>query len=172
MYLLTVLIFSLLGCYIYNKIQYKDYINKLPTSNELFNFDNFFQSFLLNLSIYQGQSWEYYILEYSNVNRELIDGWVAYVYFSMSYFFCNTIMMNLFLLIIISKYDTFHRKEENPILKFEEMIEVFQIIWSKYSDDGGQILKLHKLDDCLKDIFESNEEKISPKFESELKLIK
>ena len=165
MYLLTVSIFSLLGSYIYDDIHYENYINKLPTSNYQFNFDNFYNSLLLCLSTYQGVSWEYLMLEYETVDTTKVSRWLSNFYFILGFFICNTVMMNLFLLTIIMKYDQFHSKEENPILKFTEIFDSFQAAWIKLSVDKGMRIKalalLKLLEETYKNIDDINVDIIS-----------
>jgi len=153
------------------------YEEDLPTSNFQYNFNNFFTSLLLNLSTYQGVSWEYLMLEYARVNENSVAPWASNVYFILGFFFSNTVMMNLFLLTIIMKYDQFHSKEENPILKFIDLFEIFQSAWSNLAIDHGMRMKSLTLQKLLETTYENELDykldikKLDAKYISELEVL-
>lgn len=59
-------IFSIMGCYLYDGIFYSDYKSKFSVSNEYYNLDNFYTSFLLCFRQVTGENWPLIMIEFSN----------------------------------------------------------------------------------------------------------
>ena len=75
----------------------------------------------------------------------------------MNFILC-VIMINLFVLVTLQQYDEFVSKKENPIEKFQELLDSFKKSWNKYSSekDKGYKIKHNQVSDFLMD-FEWNE---------------
>ncbi len=153
LYLLAIFLFSLLGCFIYKDVQYKDYTDHFSTVTRFFNFDDFYRGFsLIFLSSYD--SFEVFMLEYMYAVNTKMNHFVTVVFFICYFFFCFVIMLNLFLLIIIMQYDEFYQKKENPIDKFENIFKIFNRYWAEFVEEGGSAMmikssKLKKLLEML-----------------------
>lgn len=59
-------IFAIVGCYLFNGISYYKYPNKFAYYNQYFNFDNFYNSFLLCFRSVTGENWPLLMIEISN----------------------------------------------------------------------------------------------------------
>jgi len=143
-----------MGCYIFDQIKYKDYHTGFATVNEFYNFDNFYNAFLMVFRCTSGESWPLIMLEFSVVDQQLIGAETAYLYFIGMIFFCSTIMLNLFVLVVLQLYDEFHQKEENPIERFTEMLEDFKKCWNFNSteEDKGERISMLKITKFLMDL--------------------
>ena len=66
-------------------------------------------------------------------------------------FFTYVIMLNLFLLVTLKEYDDFYTKTENPIEKFNEILDNFKHTWNKYSNeaDSGYRMNSNQLTSFL-----------------------
>ncbi len=135
-------VFAILGCYIYPDIGYEQYKDSFDVVNEFYNFDNFYFSFILVIKVATGESWPIVMLEFSRVNPQLIDPGVSLVFFILLTFCCTVILLNLFVLVILQKYDEFKGKEDNPIERFNEIAFYMKKTWNKFSsieDEGTRI---------------------------------
>ncbi len=83
----------------------------------------------------------------------------------MNFILC-VIMINLFVLVTLQQYDEFVSKKENPIEKFQELLDSFKKSWNKYSSekDKGYKIKHNQVSDFLMD-FEWNEMSLKKKLE-------
>ncbi len=182
LYLLTLFIFSLLGCFLFKDLSYRNNKYLFTTVTEFYSFDNFYNAFcLILLSWYD--NYEVFMLEYMHADRNVIEPVVVAIYFIAYYFFCFIIMLNLFLLVIIMQYDEFYHKKENPIEKFDNISRVFKKYWAKNIIEGGSELRIksNKLKNflesfsknCTKENLSKKELKVSTKkiFIFDLRLI-
>ncbi len=113
-------IFAIMGCYLFSDIVYEDYKYRFKYVNEYFNTNNFYFSFLLTFRSASGESWPLIMLEYAHVNPNILNPAISQIYFTFLIFFCATIMLNLFVLVVLQQYEEFHQKEDNPIERFNE----------------------------------------------------
>jgi hypothetical protein len=56
-------IFAIMGCYLFDMIRYEDFKNKFVYLNEYYNFDNFYNSFLLSFRQVTGENWPFMMME-------------------------------------------------------------------------------------------------------------
>ena len=137
-------IFSILGVYFYDGINYEDYKNKLYIINEYYNLDNFYNAFLFVFRCATGEKWPNMMMELAFVDLDIAIEAYAYIYMIICNFFTGIIMLNLFLMVTLQQYDEFTGKKYNPIEKFESFLVEFNNAWNKYStkeDSGFRIKK-------------------------------
>ena len=137
-------IFSILGVYFYDGIDYKNYKDKFYVINEYYNLDNFYNAFLFVFRCATGEKWPYMMMELAFVDLDIAYEFYAYVYMIISNFLNGIIMINLFLMVTLQQYDEFTGKKYNPIEKFESFLADFNNAWNKYStpeDKGFRIKK-------------------------------
>lgn len=86
-------------------------------------------------------------------------------------FVTNVIMLNLFVLVVLQQYDDFKAKSENPVEKFNEILENFKKAWNHYSSerDKGYRINVDQLSNFL---MELECELIPPKLEKKLDQVK
>lgn len=60
---LILCIFSIMGCYLYDQIRYKDYQDYFVQLNEYHNFNNFYTSFLFSFRQLTGENWTVVMME-------------------------------------------------------------------------------------------------------------
>ena len=65
-------IFAIMGCYLFDVLKYDDYKDKFVYLNEFYNFDNFYNSFLLSFRQVTGESWPNIMMEVANGKSILI----------------------------------------------------------------------------------------------------
>lgn len=65
-------IFAIMGCYLFDVLKYENYKDKFYYLNESYNFDNFYNSFLLSFRQVTGESWPNIMMEVANGNILLI----------------------------------------------------------------------------------------------------
>ncbi len=131
LYLLSIFLFALLGCFIYKDIQFEEYKSSFSSVTRFFNFDEFYKAFtLIFLSSYD--SFEVFMLEYMYTKPTRLNIFITIAFFISYFFICFILMLNLFLLIIIMQYDEFYKKKENPMDKFENIFRFFNKYWSQF----------------------------------------
>jgi hypothetical protein len=136
---LVLCIFSVMGCYLYDGIIYAEHADKFIAISELYNFDDFYHSFLTNFIILTGEGWNMMMMEMAQVDPHKVSPAVSYVYFMLGNFIMCVIIINLFILITIQQYNEFAGGNENAIDQFGELLEDFRNAWNKYSDQGARI---------------------------------
>lgn len=64
------------------------------------------------------------------------------------------IMLNLFLLVTLQQYDDFYKKKENPIEKFNDILDAFKKSWNKYSteSDNGYRININQISNFLMEL--------------------
>jgi hypothetical protein len=137
-------IFSILGVYFYDGIDYEKYKHKFFIINEYYNLDNFYTAFLFTFRCATGEKWPNMMMELAFVDLNNVYEFYAYIYMIISNFFTGIIMINLFLMVTLQQYDEFTGKNYNPIEKFESFLIDFNNAWNKYStpeDKGFRIKK-------------------------------
>lgn len=79
-------------------------------------------------------------------------------------------MLNLFLLVVLQTYEEFSSKTENPVERYNDMVNTFKKAWNKYStlsDEGFRILEknatkfLMELEGELSENFQQGKDKNS-----------
>jgi len=152
--ILMFFIFSIMGCYVFTDIRYGKYKNGFSSVNEFYNFDNFYYSFMLVFRSTSGESWPILMKEYADVDPTVIANYVSILYFVFMIFICSVIMLNLFVLVVLQQYDEYHQKEENPIERFEEMIDSFKKSWNRFTteDDKGERINMLKITEFLMEL--------------------
>jgi hypothetical protein len=146
-FLLMILVFGIfaaLGCNIYNDIRYEDYKDDLTYMNEYYNFDNFYNGFLLIFRCATGENWNNILLELANIDPSKIDETYAYVFMIGSNFVTSIIMLNLFLMVTLQQYDEFINKKYNPIEKFGNFLNEFNNSWNKFTSDEDKGFRIKK----------------------------
>ena len=138
-------IFAILGCYFYDNIIYEDYNDVFVYVNEYYNFDNFYDSFLLVFRCATGENWNNIMMEYAFIDIEKVSEAYAYIYFIISNFINSIFMLNLFLMVTLQQYDEFTNKNYNPIEKFESFLIDFNNAWNKFSDDENEGFRIKKI---------------------------
>ena len=138
-------IFAILGCYLYEVIMYEDYKDEIRYMNVFYNFDNFYNAFLLCFRCSTGEDWPSIMLELAFIDETVVQDYQAYLYMIIMHFVTTVIMLNLFLMVTLQQYDEFTGKSYNPIEMYEDFVEEYKSAWNKYSssrDDGFRMKKI------------------------------
>ena len=138
-------IFAILGCYLYDQITYDKYKDDFVYMNNFYNFDNFYQAFLLCFRCATGEDWPSVMMELAFIDEDLVSQPQAYLYMIFMNFISAVIMLNLFLMVTLQQYDEFTNKSYNPVEMFESFLNDFKSSWNKYSsskDNGYRIKKI------------------------------
>ena len=138
-------IFAILGCYLYDQITYNKYKDDFVYLNNFYNFDNFYQAFLLCFRCATGEDWPSLMMEIAFIDEDVVSQPQAYLYMIFMNFISAVIMLNLFLMVTLQQYDEFTNKSYNPVEMFESFLNDFKSSWNKYSsskDNGYRIKKI------------------------------
>ena len=138
-------IFAILGCYLYEVIMYEDYKDEIRYMNIFYNFDNFYNAFLLCFRCSTGEDWPSIMLELAFIDDTYVQDYQAYLYMIIMHFITTVIMLNLFLMVTLQQYDEFTGKSYNPVEMYENFVEEYKAAWNKYSsskDDGFRMKKI------------------------------
>jgi hypothetical protein len=138
-------IFSILGCYLYDGLTYKKYMDKIVYMNQYSNLNNFYNSFLLVFRAATGEDWPGIMEELAFIDEEKFSEPYAYIYMLIMNFISAVIMLNLFLMVTLQQYDDFTTKSYNPIEKFEAFCEEFKSAWNKNSNDKDKGFRIKKI---------------------------
>ena len=138
-------IFAILGCYLYRDTQYKDYKNGLSYVSNYYNFDNFYNAFLLVFRCATGENWHNIMYDLAFIDETKVGQSTAYAYMICTNFVSKIIMLNLFLMVTLQQYDEFTNKSFNPVEMFESFITEFKEAWNKYSDRKDKGYRIRKM---------------------------
>ena len=111
-------IFSILGVYFYDGIDYKNYKDKFYVINEYYNLDNFYNAFLFTFRCATGEKWPNMMMELAFVDLDEVYEAYAYIYMIISNFFTGIIMINLFLWLL---YNNMINLQENNIIQLKNL---------------------------------------------------
>ena len=134
-----------MGCYLYDQITYNKYKDDFVYLNNFYNFDNFYQAFLLCFRCATGEDWPSLMMEIAFIDEDVVSQPQAYLYMIFMNFISAVIMLNLFLMVTLQQYDEFTNKSYNPVEMFESFLNDFKSSWNKYSsskDNGYRIKKI------------------------------
>ncbi len=82
---------------------------------------------------------------------DVVGASTGFLYMIFMNFVTCVIMLNLFILVTLQQYDEFVNKKENPIEKFNELLDSFKKSWNKFSTDKdlGFKIKHNQVSDFL-----------------------
>ena len=138
-------IFAILGCYLYRDTQYKDYKSGLSYVSNYYNFDNFYNAFLLVFRCATGENWHNIMYDLAFIDETRVGQSTAYAFMICTNFVSKIIMLNLFLMVTLQQYDEFTNKSFNPVEMFESFITEFKGAWNKYSDSKDKGYRIRKM---------------------------
>ena len=144
LYLITIFIFTILGCFIYKDFGYQKYKDKFVIITNHYNFDNFYNAYVL-LLLSMNDNFEVFMMEYMSLKTEFTHDFLTVIYFWVYFFFCFIIMSNVFLCVIIMQYDEFYAKKENPIEKFKKISDFFRLYWSENIETDGTLMRMRSI---------------------------
>jgi hypothetical protein len=124
---------------------YDDYKDEIRYMNIFYNFDNFYNAFLLCFRCSTGEDWPSIMLELAFIDDTYVQDYQAYLYMIIMHFITTVIMLNLFLMVTLQQYDEFTGKSYNPVEMYENFVEEYKAAWNKYSsskDDGFRMKKI------------------------------
>ena len=139
------IIFAILGCYLYEDITYEKYGDQFYWLTKIYNFDTFYNAFLVSFRSTTGEDWPSIMLEMAFIDGNVVSPTQAYLYMIIMNFISYIIILNLFLMVTLQQYDQFTNKSYNPLELFETFLNKFRTAWNKYStkkDNGYRIQKL------------------------------
>ena len=58
---------------------------------------------------------------------------IAPLFFICFVVFVQYVMLNLFILVIITQFETYYMSEDNPITKFKKNLDVFMVTWIHFT---------------------------------------
>ena len=88
------------------------------------------------------------------VAPDVVAPYTSFLYMLCMNFVTYVIMLNLFLLVTLQQFEDFDKKTENPIEKYNDMIECFKKAWNKYSSesDKGYRIKITQVSSFIMDL--------------------
>lgn len=148
---LVIFIFAVLGSNIVTFVQ-SDYSDSFLYYDQYFNFNNFYTGMLLVLRSVTGENWPAVMMELANMFDLLgYESTVIYLFMISLNFFLTVIMINLLLLVVLEQYDELNAKEENPIIKFNDILISYNTAWNSLSteEEQGYTIDSSKLKDLI-----------------------
>ena len=142
---LTIIIYgtiALMGCYLYEGDKSEIKIRNSYYTNEYFNFNNFYTSYLLIFRCSTGENWHNIMTEYAYI--ENTEKGYSFVFFILNNFITSVILLNLLLMVTLHQYDEFTDKKYNPIDKFNSFLQDFNNAWNKFSDEEDEGYRIKK----------------------------
>ena len=141
--LIVYFMFSILGCSFFHDITQGEVIDDLK------NFSNFGNSFLLLFAISTGEDWNKIMFDCS---RTAEDGCIqgencgpapySYWYFYIMVLTCSHVMLNLFILVIIQQFEKYYLPKESMITMFKDDQKAFMRVWKKFTMDKYRCFKI------------------------------
>lgn len=154
---LVIFIFAVLGSNIVTFL-YQDYSDSFTYYDQYFNFNNFYTGMLLILRSITGENWPNVMKELANIFNILgLASTSIYLFMISLNFFLTVIMINLLLLVVLEQYDELNAKEENPIIKFNDLLLSFNTAWNSFSTEKekGYTIKSSKLKELIEALQQS-----------------
>ena len=126
--------FSILGNFFFREVKQGEVIDDLK------NFSNFGNAFLLLFAISTGEDWNKIMFDCSRTEEdECIPGEtcgaapISYWYFWLMILICSHVMLNLFILVIIQQFEKYYLPKESMITHFKKDLKAFMNVWKKFT---------------------------------------
>ena len=115
--------------------------------DDLKNFNNFFDAFLLLFAITTGEDWNKIMFDCSRVAPECVPNETcgksqAFIYFFAIILVCSHVMLNLFILVIIQQFEKYYLPTENMITFFKNDQANFMKAWKIFTQDRYKCFKI------------------------------
>ena len=122
-------IFAVFGCFLFNNVTRGTIIDDYS------NFSNFGNAMLMCIRILTGEQWPSIMFDLSNTNPDCIEGktWgtsYAPLFFIWFQLICTYTILNLFILVIIQKFDTYYLADDSVITLFDADLAIFKKAWT------------------------------------------
>lgn len=138
MFVLLILIFfmfAILGNFLFWDIVTGEVINELK------NFSDFANSFLLLFALSTGEDWNKVMYDCSRTEEDSCVPGVdcsSYTPYSYWYFYflilvCSHVMLNLFILVIIQQFEHYYLPKDNLISLFKQDLAQFMTAWKIFT---------------------------------------
>lgn len=110
--------FSILGVFMFGQVTEGDVVDELK------NFTNFFNAFLLLFAVSTGEDWNIIMFDCSRTPPNCIEGrscgsGLSHLFFFTMVLVCQHVMLNLFILVIIQQFEKYYLPKENMITTFK-----------------------------------------------------
>lgn len=130
--MLIFFMFSILGVFMFGEVTEGEVLDDLK------NFNNFFNAFLLLFALSTGEDWNLIMFDCGRTPPDCIPGRTCGNMFSKLYFYalvlvCSHVMLNLFILVIIQQFEQYYLPKENMIVKFKQDLKSFMDVWIKFT---------------------------------------
>ena len=135
---------ALMGCYLYEGDKTEVKIKTSYFTNDYFNFNNFYTSYLLIFRCSTGENWHNIMMEYAYGNKGVGEDAYSFAFFILDNFLTSVILLNLLLMVTLQQYDEFTDKKYNPIDKFNSFIKDFNSSWNKFSSEENEGCRIKK----------------------------
>jgi voltage-dependent calcium channel R type alpha-1E len=141
--MLVLFIFSILAVFFFSTITEGNIISDMR------NFKDFGNSFLTLFVISTGENWNMLMYDCIDTPPNCIQGQtcgtsLAPVFFIIFVLFVQNVMLNLFILVIISQFETYYMGDDNPIIKYQVNMEVFMKTWIEFTVQKYRCIKLRE----------------------------
>lgn len=151
--LLVLFIFSILAVFFFASVKQGVFIN------EYRNYEDFGQSFLTLFVIATGENWNGLMYDCLNTPPNCEPGVdcgtsAAPLFYIVFVIFVQNVMLNLFILVILTQFEMYYMSDDNPIKKFSKSLNVFMVTWIRFTQTRYRCLKLRekKLNDFFREL--------------------
>jgi hypothetical protein len=130
--ILVLFIFSILAVFFFQNLSDGLIIG------EYRNFKNFGQSFLTLFVISTGESWNLLMYDCMDTPPDCTPGEtcgnsLAPAFYIVFVLFVQNVMLNLFILVIITQFETYYVGDDNAIKKYTRNLEIFMKTWIDFT---------------------------------------
>ena len=151
--MLVMFIFSILAVFFFGEVREGRFIN------EYRNYNDFGQSFLTLFVISTGENWNGLMYDCIDTPPNCVPGKtcgtsLAPIFYIIFVLFVQNVMLNLFILVILTQFEMYYIDEDNPINKFKKSLDVFMVTWIHFTQTRYRCLKLRekKLNDFFREL--------------------
>lgn len=151
--MLALFIFSILAVFFFSEVKSGNFMGPYR------NYEDFGQSFLTLFVIATGENWNGLMYDCLNTPPGCTPGEdcgtsLAPLFYIIFVVFIQNVMLNLFILVILTQFELYYMSDDNPIKKFQKSLNVFMATWIHFTQTRYRCLKLRekKLNDFFRQL--------------------
>jgi hypothetical protein len=99
-------------------------------NNEVTNFKNFHNAFIILVGCSTGEDWHLYMFTVGDNDGKYI---TARVFFLLYIFISDFIMLKMFQSVLMEQFEIYYFDENNPLNVFSDLIQPFNSTWNLYT---------------------------------------
>jgi hypothetical protein len=142
--MLIFFMFSILGVFMFGEVTEGEVLDDLK------NFNNFFNAFLLLFAVSTGEDWNLIMFDCGRTPPDCIPKRTCGNIFAKLYFYalvlvCSHVMLNLFILVIIQQFEHYYLPSDNLITVFQQDLNQFMVAWKSFTQKKYNCHKIKEI---------------------------